>query len=183
MSYITDSGIALGKWIRRQRDFYEKGKLSEERVERLRNIGFILEKKEPWNEKFLLAKAYYEKYGNLNVPAQYVVDGVWLSKWLNEQKLIAEGKRKKNLTPEQLEKLLSIGFQYGVSRSEEIWEQRYQMAKSYFEEHGNLNISRDFAVDGFKLGLWLSRQKKQYRENQLSEKHIKELARIGVEWD
>lgn len=183
VSYITDSGIALGKWIRRQRDFYEKGKLSEERVERLRNIGFILEKKDPWNEKFLLAKAYYEEYGNLNIPAQYVVDGVWLSKWLNEQKLIAEGKRKKNLTQEQLEKLLSIGFQYGVSRSEEIWEQRYQMAKSYFEEHGNLNISRDFAVDGFKLGLWLSRQKKQYRENQLSEKHIKELARIGVEWD
>lgn len=93
-AYQTESGIRLGAWVRRQRDFYKNNKLSDERIEKLRNIGFTLEKSDPWEEKFLLAKAYFEEHGDLNVPAQYVVNGVWLNKWLNEQKQIAEGKRK-----------------------------------------------------------------------------------------
>ena len=158
VSYVTDNGVALGKWIRHQRDFFEKGKLSEERIEKLRNIGFVLEKSDPWEEKFQLAKAYFEEYDNLNIPAQYVVNGVWLSKWLDEQKLIAEGKRKKKHTAEQLEKLQSIGMQYGRIRSDEIWYERYNQAKAYYEENGNLDIPKGYISDGFGLGLWLDRQ-------------------------
>lgn len=182
VSYVTDNGVALGKWIRHQRDFFEKGKLSEERIEKLRNIGFVLEKSDPWEEKFQLAKAYFEEYGNLNVPAQYVVNGVWLSKWLNEQKLIAEGKRKKKHTAEQLEKLQSIGMQYGRIRSDEIWYERYNQAKVYYEENGNLDIPKGYISDGFGLGLWLDRQKKQYRNGKLSYEYIKLLEYIGIDW-
>ena len=182
VSYVTDNGVALGKWIRHQRDFFEKGKLSEERIEKLRNIGFVLEKSDPWEEKFQLAKAYFEEYGNLNVPAQYVVNGVWLSKWLNEQKLIAEGKRKKKHTAEQLEKLQSIGMQYGRIRSDEIWYERYNQAKAYYEENGNLDIPKGYISDGFGLGLWLDRQKKQYRNGKLSDEYIKLLEYIGIDW-
>lgn len=182
VSYVTDNGVALGKWIRHQRDFFEKGKLSEERIEKLRNIGFVLEKSDPWEEKFQLAKAYFEEYGNLNVPAQYVVNGVWLSKWLNEQKLIAEGKRKKKHTAEQLEKLQSIGMQYGRIRSDEIWYERYNQAKAYYEENGNLDIPKGYISYGFGLGLWLDRQKKQYRNSKLSDEYIKLLEYIGIDW-
>ena len=42
--------------------------------------------------------------------SNYVVDGVWLNKWLNEQKHMAEGRRKKTLTDEQRKKLESIGM-------------------------------------------------------------------------
>ena len=115
VAYQTASGIQLGRWIRRQRDFYANGKLSDEHIARLREIGFVLEKSDPWEEKYQLAKAYYEEHGNLNVPAKYVVNGVWLQKWLSEQKLIAEGKRKKKHTPEQFAKLKAIGFYYGAS--------------------------------------------------------------------
>ena len=103
------------RWIRRQRDFFAAGKLSDEHIASLREIGFVLEKSDPWEEKYQLAKAYYEEHGNLNVPAKYVVNGVWLQKWLSEQKLIAEGKRKKKHTPEQFAKLKAIGFCYGAS--------------------------------------------------------------------
>lgn len=87
---MTDSESALGKWIRRQRDFFEQGRLSDERIEKLRGIGFVLEKIDPWEEKYQLDKDYFEKHGDLNIPGQYVVNGVWLSKWVNEQKLIAD---------------------------------------------------------------------------------------------
>ncbi len=183
VSYINDSGIALGRWIRRQRDFFEKGKLSEERIEKLRNIGLVLEKSNPWEEKFQLAKEYFEEHGNLNVPAHYVVNGVWLNKWLNEQKFIAEGKRKKKHTPEQQEKLKSINFQYNTSKKEKIWYIRYNLAKTYYDENGNLDIPKSYVSDDFGLGLWLARQKKKYFNGELSEEYIKLLENIKIEWD
>lgn len=93
-SFKTSTGIALGKWIRRQRDFYEQGKLSDERIEKLQSIGFKLEKPDPWEEKYQLAKNYYIEHGNLKMPGNTVINGVWLWKWLNEQRNIGKGKRK-----------------------------------------------------------------------------------------
>ena len=182
VSYKTDSGIQLGRWIRHQRDFYKQGRLSDERIDRLRGIGFVLEKTDPWEEKYLLAKAYFEEHGNLNVPGQYVVNGVWLHKWLNEQKLIAEGKRKKKLTPEQLAKLEAIGFRYGSTYHEELWNIRYEMAKAYYDEHGDLNIPKSYTVGDFKLGVWIRQQKTQKNDGNMSAEHIERLTAIGMDW-
>lgn len=69
-----------------------------------------MEKKDSWEKRYTLAKAYYKEHGNLNVPAKYIVDGVWLNKWLNEQRQIYLGKRgSKRLTQEQIAKLSSLG--------------------------------------------------------------------------
>jgi hypothetical protein len=47
----------------------------------------------------------------LNVPANYIVQGVWLNKWVNEQKQIYLGKRRgKVLTSEQIERLEAVGM-------------------------------------------------------------------------
>ena len=180
-SYKTEDGIALGKWIRDQRDIYASGKLSEERIEKLRSIGFVLEKTDPWEEKYQLAKAYYAEHGNLNVPYDYVVSGVWLNKWLNEQKLIADGRRKKQLTSEQLSKLEAIGFHYGVTLYEQQWNERYELAKAYYEEHGNLDIPKDYCVGDFQLGIWIRQQKSQYRTGNMSKEHFRQLSDIGMD--
>ena len=113
VSYKTDSGIALGKWIRRQRDYYASGKLTDERIGKLKSIGFTLEKSDSWEEKYQLVKAYYDEHGNLQMPGNTVVNGVWLWKWLNEQKNIGLGKRKnKSLSVEQRVKLERIGMSF-----------------------------------------------------------------------
>ena len=59
-----------------------------------------------------IAKAYFDEHGDLIVPVDYKVNGVWLNKWVNEQKQIAEGKRKKKHTAEQLERLRNIGLKF-----------------------------------------------------------------------
>ena len=113
VSYKTDSGIALGKWIRRQRDYYTNGKLTDERIERLKSIGFTLEKSDSWEEKYQLAKAYYDEHGNLQMPGNTVVNGVWLWKWLNDQRNIGKGNRRnKTLSPVQRRKFESIGVSF-----------------------------------------------------------------------
>ncbi|MBO5485227.1 MAG: helicase associated domain-containing protein, partial [Lachnospiraceae bacterium] len=183
VAYQTDSGIKLGAWIRHQRDEYEKGKLSEERIKKLKVIGFTLEKSDPWEEKYQLAKAYFEEHGDLNVPAQYVVNGVWLHKWLNEQKLMAEGKRKKKLTSEQLARLEAIGLRYGSTYNEKVWNERFEMAKIYFEEHGDLNVTKDYTVGDFQLGIWLRQQKSQYKSGNIPTEHYERLSAIGMDWN
>lgn len=111
-SYKTESGYSLGAWISKNRTAYKNGKLSDERIDRLNSIGMIWDKsnKNSWSECYDYAKAYYQEHGNLNVPANYKANGIWLNKWLNEQKQIYLGKRPgKSLSREQVRWLEDIG--------------------------------------------------------------------------
>ena len=108
--YVTDTGYKLGNWISDQR---ENKKLNAERRARLDALGMVWEKPDAWERKFELAKEYFLRNGNLNVPANYIAQGVWLNKWVNEQKQIYLGNRKgKVLTSEQIERLESVGMRW-----------------------------------------------------------------------
>ena len=51
---------------------------------------------------------YYKKNGNTKIPPDYVVNGVWLSRWLYEQIARLNGKSSKKLDPEQINKLAKV---------------------------------------------------------------------------
>ncbi len=99
--YEAADGCRLGRWIRRQRELYRgmaqewqgldeaggsREKLCKERFRRLSAIGMVWENDDSWERRFALAKEYYEEHGNLEIPADYVVEGIWLGRWLREQK-------------------------------------------------------------------------------------------------
>ena len=110
-AYQTSDGLRLGRWIRRQREMYAEGKLSCARKERLDNIGMTWQQTDPWIQKFQLLKRYYHENGHTKMPADYVVDGVWLARWLSEQVLRLNGRRKqKKLTAEQVSLLFTVGI-------------------------------------------------------------------------
>ena len=112
VAYITADGIALGRWIRRQKT----AKLNAERKAKLASIGMNWEQEDPWMEKFNLVKAYYDQHGHTRMPNDYVVDGVWLRRWLTEQiarlneKPTGRNKTVKKLTETQIENLRSVGI-------------------------------------------------------------------------
>ena len=112
VAYKTQDGLALGRWIRRQKT----AKLTEERKAKLEAIGFVWEKADPWMEKFKLVKAYYDQHGNTSMPADYVAEDVWLRRWLTEQiarlngKPTGKNKTVKHLTEEQIRCLRSVGI-------------------------------------------------------------------------
>ncbi len=111
-TYATKDGYMLGRWLDRQRE--HKDKLSQDRIDRLNVLGMVWEKPDSWEVRYSLAKAYFEEHGNLNVPPKYIADGVWLNKWLNEQKHIYLGKRKgKSLNADQIKRLNAIGMRWG----------------------------------------------------------------------
>ena len=179
-TYKSKTGYPLGKWIYRQRN---SNGLSERRRMLLDNIGMIWEKKDSWETRYSLAKAYYDTHGNLNVPGKYIANGVWLGKWLNEQKQIYQGKRKGNqLTTDQIERLNQIGMSWEC-RHTTIWEERYESAKQFFETHGNLFVPENYiGTDGRNLNLWLIAQRKYRARGKLKQEQIERLSAIGMVW-
>ncbi len=165
-----DIGITLGKWMSRQRIKYFK--LSRKKQELLEEIGFVLEvREEKWQNMYSLAQKYYEYYGNLKVPKNfktingYLYDnkGAELGKWIAMQR-----QYFKKYTKIRQELLLEIGFI--LKPLEDDWLNNYNLAKKYFEYHGNLRISHDFKTkngylyddEGFYLGYWVYSQRKNY---------------------
>ena len=112
-SYVSPSGYRLGGWIvdRRERG---KEKHSLEQQKQLDALGMVWVKPDPWEVRYGLAKAYYEEHGNLKIPLKYRADGVWLAKWVNEQKQIYAGNRGgKKLLEDQVKRLSEIGMDWG----------------------------------------------------------------------
>ena len=113
VSYVSPSGYKLGHWIVDRRE-KSKEKHSKERQEQLDALGMVWVKPDSWEVRYGLAKAYYEEFGNLNIPSKYRADGIWLAKWVNEQKQIYAGKRKgKTLQKDQVLRLEAIGLKLG----------------------------------------------------------------------
>lgn len=172
--YVTDSGLLLGKWVAGQRGIKDPG-----RIARLSAIGMVW-KKDPWMEKWELAQEYYEKNGNLDIPQDYVADGIWLGKWLYRQR-----DMRKSLKESQIRALESIGMDW-LKPNERAWEEAFQRAKAYYEANHHLEVAKGYtSEDGFRLDLWVSRQRKSYREGRhkvLSAERIARLTEIGMKW-
>lgn len=113
VSYVGPSGYKLGSWIADRR---EKGKErhSKEQQRKLNELGMVWVKPDSWEVRYGLAKAYYEEHGDLNIPSKYRADGIWLAKWVNEQKQVYAGKRRgKMLREDQVRRLEMIGIEWG----------------------------------------------------------------------
>lgn len=182
-AYVCRDGFPLGKWLGRhiERNGRTGIKVTPERRARLTALGMQWEERDPWQERYALAKAYYRAHGNLDIPADYVQGGVWLGKWLSEQRQILLGRRGgKALTPEQKRLLKEIGFS-GMSSQERAWEEQYAQANAYFAQHGDLEVPDGFvAKNGKRLDVWVSRQRAKCRSGKISPDQRRRLEAIGL---
>jgi superfamily II DNA or RNA helicase len=123
--------IELGLWISKQRVEYQiyinnkrmgekQRKIFEKRIKLLEEIGMIWNTaKAAWYRNYELAKAYYNHYGNLNIPNRFRTKNgvdecneegsVTLGKWLGNQRL---AYRKGELSKEQIDALEALGIDW-----------------------------------------------------------------------
>lgn len=180
MSYRSPDGFNLCGWLSNRLDEYRAGRLAPERYDALTAVGMVWQREDPWHVRYRLAKAYYDEHGTLaGMPADYAPDGIWVSKWLNEQKQIYRGNRKgKSLTDEQIRLLEEIGIVWQTA-NESAWDTHYKEAKVFYETSGHLQV---LPSDDKQLNRWVLAQKKAYRQGKLRETQIKKLNDIGMEW-
>lgn len=186
VAYRTEDGLNLGKWIRRQRDAYLKSRQGGkpypgEQARRLERIGMVWDLGDPWEVRYRLARAYFEAHGDLDMPGDHVADGVWLGKWLNEQKQIYLGRRPgKHLTKEQISRLEAISISW-ADHSERAWDEQYREAKRYFKEHGDLSVPEGYVgQNGKRLDLWVKKQRSKSRKNELPQHKREKMSAIGL---
>ncbi len=181
LKYITETGVKLGEWLNDQFAKYKIKRMPREREEKLRALGVVLEREDPWEERFKLAKAYYEQHHTLSMPGIYNVNGICLSKWVNEQKQIIRGKRKgKSLTPEQIKRLESIGFTM-KKQSEIVWEQKYSEVRDHYTKNGRVVVpEKTESRYGGDLHVWLTRQTLSYRKGDMRSDRAEKFKRLGA---
>ena len=190
-----NQGFNLGRWIHTQRKKWKKGILSKDREEKLFTLGMKFDAYEDkWQEMYELAKKYFEHYGNLNIPCyfkttngyDYDDQGFNLGRWINNQR---STEKKNILSKDREEKLFAIGMKFDAL--EDKWQEMYELAKKYFEYHGNLNISRNFKTtngydyddQGFNLGKWINTQRSTEKKGILSKDREEKLLAIGMKFD
>ncbi len=200
---IDGNNILLGVWLNKQKNFYNKGKLTEEKIKLLETIGLKWTREERKqireNEKnkkwLLLYKAvinYYKEHGNLVIPNNYLVtvdhEEILLKSWYKKQKSML---KQKELSPEK-EKLINGLFSLDEdnkikTENDKKWMFFYNLAKEYYNHSGNIKIPSEYEVivNGKvkKLGKWIDRQRTIYKKGKLNEEMIKLLNELGMIWE
>ena len=129
--YVSPSGIRLGAWVENQRAYYLKGELSDDKIRRLEAIGMLWEGRNDrqWLRAYEAAARYFQQYGDLNVPYQYVSpEGIRLGYWVVRQRAAYKGRfsiekktNRKPLSYERKRLLDAIGMNWHeVERSEQL---------------------------------------------------------------
>ncbi len=179
--YVSPDGTTLGLWIQCARKDYKSGRLDETSVQRLEAIGMVWDiEKMRWERQYQAAAEYYWEHGDLDIPAQFeTADGLKLGRWLQRMR-----RDYKNgvLEKEYMERLEAIGITWNIADRQ--WEEYYEAARCYYQEHGNLRIAPKYtASDGTRLGLWIQRMRKKYKQKKLTGEEAGRLEAIGMIWD
>ena len=149
-----------------------------------------------WELNYSLAKIYFEKNGNLEIPSKFKTlngtyedeNGYNLGWWLVNQRQMY---KKSKLSKERVELLEKIGMRFETRDNDEVWNQMYMLAELYFKEYGNLEISKKFKTlngtdedeNGYNLGGWLVSQRQMYKKSKLSKEREKLLEKIGMRFE
>ena len=130
--YVTESGVRLGAWVENQRAYYLKGELSDDKIRRLEAIGMLWEGRNDrqWLKVYEAAARYFQQYGDLNVPYQYVSpEGIRLGYWVVRQRAAYKGRfsiekkiNRKPLSYERKRLLDAIGMNWheAAERTEQL---------------------------------------------------------------
>ena len=92
-----------------------------------------------WYERFGELVQYKNKHGNCLVPQKHPDNpslGTWVNKQRMEYKVREEGGRH-SMTNEKLQRLESIGFEWGKRKGDASWEVKFQELCEYKDRFGN----------------------------------------------
>ena len=185
--YKTKDDYPLGKWINNARKRRNDGKLTEERIRQLDQMGMIWSVFDAkWEQGYALAMNYAAKHGDLNVPVNYTTEeGEKLGAWILNQRT---AYAKEMLSQDQIGRLEKIGIYWG-NRNDRQWNEVYGAAKRYFEANGDLDVPVAYvSPEGYALGKWVRRQQYAYRNPEksnaiLSQERIELLDAVGMQWE
>jgi superfamily II DNA or RNA helicase len=179
--YKTYEGYNLGTWQNEQKKNYKNGTLAPERVGRLEKVGFKWAQsiEDAFEKGFQETLRYKEQSGDANAPASYTTpDRYTLGSWQSWQR---QHYKSGKLDTERIKRLEDIGFNWNLL--EGAFEKGFQETLRYKEQTGDANAPTLYKTpDGYNLGSWQSRQRRNYKDGKLDTERITRLEKIGFKW-
>ncbi len=179
------NGKLLYSWASNQKNRFNMGKLTRERIERLETIpGWIWSGelfKNNWTLGYETLKEFAQKNGHLNCGEAEVLGlGSSLSEWIQTQK----GNYKNNSLLQERVGLLEALPGWSWDFREKLLSEGIQKLIEFKNSHNHLNPpSKYVAADGFRLGPWVAQKRIRYKQGKLDRENINALEEIqGWTW-
>lgn len=133
---------------------------------------------ESWDRYYGILKRIFDAGQDANVPWDTIIDEFRVGSWLSDQrKDFKVGK----LSPVRIAKLEAIGILWYPLGA--AWEANYDILKHLVESGQDANVHVHTIVDGLKVGIWLSAQRKALKAGKLSPERIGKLESLRIVWD
>jgi superfamily II DNA or RNA helicase len=169
-SYTKDS--ALGSWVNTQRVYFRKGKLDNDKIKALNEVGFVWELGDKiWEENIQALKNYKKENGHCNVPR---TKGDRLTLWLNRQR---DNYRKQKISKERITELEEIGIDWNPLETQ--WNQKFSELEIFHKKFSHSEVLRSQDV---KLSSWCTKQRNAFKNKRLPEDKITKLSKLGFRW-
>ena len=169
----------LMTWINSQRKGYLKGKLSEEKIKQLEDIGFKWNvNTERWDDTYNILKEFVQINGRLPKNGD-TYKGVSINAWLKSQRQKADPNSRVKLTDEQRAKLLDLGVNLSGTEYTRVWMELYTLYVEYKDVYGEEPKIR-VKYKGKDIGSWMYIQKRYLKTGKLPKDRAELLAEIGI---
>lgn len=141
-----EKGPNLGVWCMHQRDYYNEGTLSQERIKKLEAINFRFKNNKRellWDKMYNLLAIYYKQNKHTNIIASfktkdgvtYDEEGYNLGYWCNHQR---QEYKKNKLSTEKIERLKLLNFNFSVRKEHK--DSKYNLCNLYGIEYDKYEI-------------------------------------------
>jgi len=163
----------LGHWVTSQRTARRKGKLSEERVKKLDDLGFVWVTKQIPKPPSLTREKHLDELAKKCKAVRRNVHVPHAPKSRGPSGNCVEQEREGKLSEERVRELDDLDFDGGTTSP--TWQDRYNELVMYKREHGDCNVPPSHG----SLGLWVTIQRKN-RARLLSKERVQLLNEIGL---
>ena len=158
----------IGEWLHVQKLSVKKGKLSKERKELLDSLGDWISCSyvDRWNDRYKELQEFVNR--NNRFPTQN--EGT-IGRWLYDQKLLLKNDK---LKLERKELLDSLGDWSVILTHEDKWNIHYKELQEFVYINNRFPTS-----DENNIGYWLTRQRRNFKNNLLTKEQINMLDSLG----
>ena len=168
----------LGRWAERTRAVHRAGRLPQDRLDALDELGFDVHPHAvDWAIGLRAARDFHARHGHLEPVRSLRVDDVDLRAWLDKQR---ERAQSGELQPRRRAALDELGMRWHAEP--ETFDEHVAALTGYHGRHGDIDLAPDPDTPEGRLGRWLVGIRIQYKLGKLTQEQIASLDRLGMSW-
>jgi superfamily II DNA or RNA helicase len=179
--YVAPSGFELGVWCAIQRTQRNADRLSEDRIARLDELGFIWDQLlDDFDAALAELAAYAETHGDAKVPQDYeTADGFKLGDWCVERR---KRRRLGKLQQDRTDALDALGFVWEPLK--DIYDRGLAELRAYVDKHGDARVPDGYRTEsGYDLAKWCAARRRERKVGKLDPQQVAVLEELGFSWN